>query len=258
MGFNLVGFGEALSSIIDVARELYEIPITPANSYLEKNRAHNYALALAHLYQREGDPDDVYKSIMLSQEAVAASPQALSIMLEPKGVILQGPRQEVPTVNTLAARLDERFQLTGSLADLNYSIELMEKLIEAIPDDDWKDSRAEWQGNIAASLLRRYEQDDEEYRSDSDRAVDFARKSMASISEHSPERASELSALANPLGRRAEDTGNAADLDEAIALLREAMKITPAEHPIHIEIGVNLAMRIFQRSQNSEDLEHAI
>ncbi|KAH7018876.1 CHAT domain-containing protein [Ilyonectria destructans] len=252
---NLVGLAkvtgsqDTLATTIDLAKELYELDATAGDDMLRSYRANNYAVALAHRYWLTGQPDDLHESTRLSEKAVSASSQAASILNMPRGTILRDPGLEVHTLNTLAARLDERFQLTGSLHDLNSSIEMMELLVAAIPWEEWKPVRAEWLLNLAASLQRRYEQDESGSRRDLHRAVELSEEALESAGENVFLLQQAKCTLANALGGRAREMDQMADLDEAIRLFHEAREVTPEEDPDGIEIGVNLAMRLFQKSE---------
>ncbi|KAM5343410.1 hypothetical protein ACJ41O_011947 [Fusarium nematophilum] len=259
--FEESGCETALSSAIDLAKELYdELDATAA---LRSYRANNYAVALAKRYWQKGEPDDLHESTRLGEEAVAASSQAAFILSNPIGTRLSSPGLEVHTLSTLAARLDERFQLTGSLDDLSRSIDIMKRLVAAVPWEGWQASRAEWLGNLAASLQRRYEQSEDESHSDIDQAVDLSREALSLTDENDLHRPSALSTLANALGGRARGTRRM-DIDEAIGLLREAHRITTGNRERGIEIDVNLAIRLFQRydmtdidSESETDLDQA-
>ncbi|KAI8659821.1 CHAT domain-containing protein [Fusarium sp. Ph1] len=148
-----------LDYVISLAQELYELGVTIGNDNGQTQRASNYAKALGHRYWEDGDPEDLHEAIELSDEAVNASPQARSILDRPKGTILHDPSVEIHALNTLAARLEERFQMAGSLGDLDRSIDIRERLIAAVPWEEWQASRVEWRLNLAASLQRRCEQD---------------------------------------------------------------------------------------------------
>ncbi|KAI1311121.1 CHAT domain-containing protein [Xylaria venustula] len=242
-----------LDSAIRIVKKLYEHDATAKNYDLLLSRADRYAGALASRYWERGNPDDLHESIRLSEQVVERSVQAVSILNEPKGTILETPRLEVHALNTLAARLDERFQLSGSLSDLNRSIDIMERLIAAVPQESWKDSRAEWLDNLAASMLRRYDQSEYGPSSDLNRAGDLSREAGELTDKDSKiRRASALCSRALPLRRRAHDTKKMEDLDKAISLLREADRLEPAEHPIAIEVLINLAMCVFQKSEMSD------
>ncbi|KAH8729930.1 CHAT domain-containing protein [Ilyonectria robusta] len=242
------GSQDILATTIDLAKELYELDATAGDNMLRSYRANNYAVALAHRYWLTGQPGDLHESTRLSEDAVYASSQAESILRMSRGTILRDPGLEVHTLNTLAARLDERFQLTGSLHNLNRSIEIMELLVAAIPWEEWKPVRAEWLLNLAASLQRRYEQDESDSRRDLHRAVELSEEALESVGENISMLQKAKCTLANALGGRARGMEQMADLDQAIRLFREAREATSEEDPDCIEIRVNLAMRLFQKS----------
>ncbi|RMJ10438.1 hypothetical protein CDV36_009943 [Fusarium kuroshium] len=252
-----------LDCAIDLAKELYELGITTGHEDRRTRRASNYAKALGHRYWLDGDPEDLHESIRLSEEAVDASPHARFILDRPMGTILHNPSIEIQALNTLAARLEERFQLAGSLSDLNRSIDIRERLIAAVPWEEWKDSWVEWILNLAASLQRRYEQAEGDSRSDIDRAVNLSEEALRYLSQTPLSTTPALCTLAHALGGRAGVTQQVDDLDRAIQLLREAQRNTPANHANSLEIGVNLAMRLFQRydmsdSETTADLDEAM
>ncbi|KAJ4233187.1 hypothetical protein NW759_001968 [Fusarium solani] len=251
-----------LDYALNLARELYELGVTIGNDNRQTQRASNYAKALGHRYWQDGDPEDLHESIRLSDEAVSASPQARSILDRPKGTILHNPSVEIHALNTLAARLEERFQMAGSLGDLDCSIDIRESLIAAVPWEEWQTSRVEWLLNLAASLQRRYEQDEDDSCSDIDRAVELSEEALRYACENSLLTSRALCTLANALGGRAGVTQQANDLDRAIQSLREAQRKIPTNHASGLEIGVNLAMRLFQRyemtdSETTTDLDEA-
>ncbi|KAM6522011.1 hypothetical protein FALCPG4_011705 [Fusarium falciforme] len=252
-----------LDSALNLAQELYELGVTIGNDNRQTQRASNYAKALGHRYWEDGDPEDLHEAIELSDEAVSASPQARSILGKPRGTILLDPSVEIHALNTLAARLEERFQMAESLGDLDRSIDIRERLIAAVPWEEWQASRAEWLLNLAASLQRRYEQDEGDSRSDIDRAVELSEEALRYASENSLLTLRALCTLANALGERAGVTQQVNDLDRAIQSLREAQEKVPTNHAIGLDIGVNLAMRLFQRyemtdSETKTDLDEAM
>ncbi|RSL49523.1 hypothetical protein CEP54_012397 [Fusarium duplospermum] len=246
-----------------LAKELYEFGVIAGHEDRRTPRASNYAKALGHRYWQDGDPEDLYESIRPSEEAVNASPHARSILNRPMGTIIHDPSIEFHALNTLAARLDERFQLAGSLSDLNRSVDIRERLIVAVPWEEWQPSRAEWLLNLAASLQRRYEQAEGDSRSDIDRAVDLSEEALRYLSENLLSATPALCTLAHALGGRAGLTQQVDDLDRAIHLLRKAQENTPVHHSKSLEIGIDLAMRLFQRSQmigseTTTDLDEAM
>ncbi|KAL4724764.1 hypothetical protein ACLX1H_008210 [Fusarium chlamydosporum] len=248
---------EVLERVIQFSRELYEDPAVEDDCILLNRRANNYGKALGDRYWQRGARDDLDESIRLAEEAVTASPQALSILNNPRGITLQQPGLEVHTLNTLAARLDERFQLTGSLRCLKRSIYIMERLILAVDGPNWDDARLEWSGNLAASLQRLYEQSDKGDTGDMNRVVDIYRDILQAMVPDGSQRSKVLLGLGNALAGRHLVTRRLQDLDESIRLLSEARDITSTTDPMNIEVGYNLALRLFQR-RVSNDIEEAI
>ncbi|KAJ4316108.1 hypothetical protein N0V84_008037 [Fusarium piperis] len=260
--FELYGSRHQLDCAINLARELYELGVTNGDDNRRTQRASNYAKALGHRYWEDGNPEDLHRSITLSEEAVDASPQARSILSRPRGTILHNPSFEIHALNTFAGSLEDRFQMAGSLSDLDLSIDIRERLIAAVPWEEWQDSRVEWLLNLAASLQRRYEQDEGDSRGDVDRAVNLSEEALRFASENSPSTSPALCTLANALGGRAGVTQQVNDLDRAIELLRQAQEKTSVNQASSLEIGVNLAMRLFQRyemtdSETTTDLDEA-
>ncbi|KAF4415944.1 hypothetical protein FACUT_12975 [Fusarium acutatum] len=242
---------EALEQAIELCAELYRDSVAREGQLLTR-RANNYAKALGHRYWQQGIREDLDKSIRLSEEAVAASPQAMSILSSPIGTIQQQPGLEVHALNTLAARLDELFQLTGSLESIDRSINIMERLVAAMHGPNWESSRIEWLGNLAASIQRRYEQNEGDTTEDIDRAIQISREALQMMDGIDVRRPSMLCTLANALGGRVFATNDMDSLDEAIRLLREAQDTTSAKEARKVEVCFNLALRLLQRNAASD------
>ena len=239
-----------LNIAVQLAASLYnELDIGSAGRGRRGYRANHYAVALGHRYWADGDPKDLENAIILSGEAIACSETAQRILRGLPVVVSLESAHDVHILNTLAVRLTERFELSGSLSDLNRSIEITRRLIAAVPRIGWEDVHSEWLGNLSASLHRRYEQDESRSSDDLDQAVARAEEALTlSESQGKTQIATELCTLAHPLGRRALATHSIQDLDRAIALLNRAQSITPRRHVRHTEIGLNLAMRLLQKS----------
>ncbi|KAL5588232.1 hypothetical protein FOBRF1_014760 [Fusarium oxysporum] len=253
----IIDDAEVLEQAIELSATLYRDQSVARDGNLLTHRANNYAKALGHRYWQQGIREDLDESIRLSEEAVAASPQAMFILSSPIGTIQQQPGLEVHALSTLAARLDELFQLTGSLESLNRSINIMERLVTAVHGPDWEDSRTEWLGNLAASIQRRYEQNEGDTSEDIDRAIQISREALQMINGNDARRSLMLCTLANALGGRAFATDQTDNLDEAVRLLREAHDITPKKDARNIEVCYNLALRLFQR-HTASDVKEAI
>ncbi|KAN0079702.1 CHAT domain containing protein [Elaphomyces granulatus] len=245
---------KVLCRAIVLAKKLYDG--TSKDDAVLSNRANNYAILLGNRYNsQERQPDDLNKSIELAEEAVDTAPQAGAILHQEKGAIVEKPGDAVHILNTLCGRLEERFLITGSLADLDRAIGIWTKLVEAVSQQDSQGAWPTWLSNLSASLLRRYEQSEKGDPEDLRRSIDLSRKALECIGDNDPYRAEVLCTLTHPLAQRAVEVGDTKGMGEAIKLLSQELLITPDGHPRRIEIGFNLAMRLFQCSQMTSNSE---
>jgi hypothetical protein len=246
--------GGILRSAIVLAKKLYDS--TSKDDIVLSKRANNYAILLGHRYNSQNEPDDLNKSIELAEEAVAASRQAGTILHYEQGTIVEEAGDATHILNTLCGRLEERFKVKGSLADLNRAIDIWTKLVEAVPLEKSQGARPTWLSNLSSGFLRRYEQSENGEPDDLRRSIDLSREALESIGDKDPKREDALCMVAHSLTQRAVEFNDTNDMDEAIKLLSQAQEIAP--HGRKIEIGVNLALRLFQYSQmtftsNSEE-----
>lgn len=147
-------------------------------------------------------------------------------------------------INTLFSRLEARFLAKGSLTDLNQAIELWEKLIELVSEEQSDGDWPYWLGNLSSALLRRYERDPDGNSKDLDRSIDLSEMALGFVVKYDPRRVDALSAAAHSLARRGSDHDNIDDVDKAIGLLSQAHGIAPT-----VVTGFNLGFRLFQASQ---------
>ena len=241
---------------LQLAQQLYaETSTSEASRRRRGYRAHRYSVALGHQYWADGDPKHLDDAIRFSEKAFACSEAAQRILRGLPVTTTVESDHDVHILNTWAARLGERFELAGSLLDLNLAINIMERLISAVRQSGWEDLHAEWLGNLSAHLHRRFEQDESGSTNDVDRAITLAEKALAICERRDDGQiVTALYALAHPLGGRASATGSTRGLDEAIAHLRRAQSITSSsQQSRNVEIGFNLAMRLQQKSQIAAD-----
>jgi tetratricopeptide (TPR) repeat protein len=243
-----------LRRAIVLAKKLYDSNLK-TKTILSK-RATNYALLLGHRNNSsQREPDDLNKSIELAEEAVAASLQANAIIHQEQGTIVKGSGDWIHIINTLCWRLEERFLVMGSLADLDRAIGIWETLIKAVAQEDSQGARPTWLSNLSGGLLRRYEQNEKGDPKDLRRSIDLSREALRSIGRGDPKRVEVVCMHAHALAQRGVEFDDSKDMDKAIELLHGVYSYPPNSHRA-IEVGFNLAMRLFQRSQmksNSEE-----
>ncbi|RFU24738.1 hypothetical protein B7463_g11602, partial [Scytalidium lignicola] len=242
-----------LRSAIVLTKKLYDS--TSKDDVALCKRANNYAILLGHRYNSsQREIDDLDKSIRLAEEAVATSPQAGAILHQEQGTIEEEPGDAVHILNTLCSRLEARFLIMGSLADLNRAINIWTKLVDTVSHEESQGARPTWLSNLSSGLLRRYEQSEKGDPEDLRRSIDLSREALEYIDDKDPRRAEVLCMLAHPLAQRAIEADDTKAMDAAINLLWQAHEISPKSH--EIEIGFSLGLRLFQASKmmsNSEE-----
>ena len=83
-----------------------------------------------------------------------------------------------------------------------------------------------------------------------DRGIDLLRRAVNAAPGHES-LAEWLSALPTALLIRYEQAGTRADLDEAVAAAREAVRLTPADHPGRTALLANLAAALARRYERT-------
>jgi tetratricopeptide (TPR) repeat protein len=218
--------------------------------------SNNLAANLSKRFNLLGNMADLNAAITISQWVVNAMPEAVEILSASEVTVSRGKYSEgVKRLNNLANRLSDRFDHTGSLNDLNLSIEIYEKVIAALPDHP---SQPGWLSNLSSALCTRYERTLQV--KDLTRGLELAEIALYTLGEGHVHRASALRMLGVQLAKKSKEFGDPKDLDRAIECFEQAMEITA--HPDEqILTGTNLAMYVFIRAMETrsiEDLNRAI
>lgn len=198
---------------------------------------HNLGTALLHYYELSGQP-------VLLEQALELHRRALQVTLPAHShypVCAEG------LANALLFRFENHDDEDAAEQSARLRRATLAHLSEAHP------MRARVQANLAGVLLRRAERsgDTQNLRE----AEDLIRAALRSTKRGAPARPLRLNALAVILGRRdqAEDAGEADDLQEACALLREAIEIAPDGFAYSAMFRSNLAAFLITRYER----EHA-
>jgi tetratricopeptide (TPR) repeat protein len=154
------------------------------------------------------------------------------------------PAQAMASYN-LAVRLLGRYRETGKVEDLNRAIEDGRNAVDRTPPDDpERADRLTITGNVLSERFNRLG-----CRTDLDEAiVVFAQ--VADMPPGHADRGGHLCNLATALRRRDE----AGDLNQAIILGREAVRLTPADHRHRPNVLTNLANSLHERFDRDGDL----
>ena len=187
-------------------------------------------------------PSDVSAAIDLLRQSLSAAPPA-------------DPNRAVRLAN-LATALRLRFEQSGSVADLDESVQVAQDAA-ATPADN--SDRSLILINLATSLRLRFEQSGSV--ADLDQAIAVAREAVAATPAAHPSRADRLSDLATALRLRFGFTGDAADLNESVQEAREAVAAAPDDHPDRAVILSNLSTALqarFEITGSTSDLDEAV
>ncbi|KAH6603228.1 hypothetical protein Trco_008003 [Trichoderma cornu-damae] len=161
-------------------------------------------------------------------------------------------------LSSLGSYLAQRFEQTGSMADLNRAISVADEAIDGSPRGDPL-YHASHLSSLGNHLGQRFEQTGS--MADLNRAISVASEAVDAIPRSHPVRASYLGGLGKHLCRRFERTGSTADLDRAVGVAREAVDASPRKHPSYALNLHTLAITLTCRSArtgSADDLDQAI
>jgi len=160
-------------------------------------------------------------------------------------------------LSNLGGALWSRAKRTGTIADLDGAIEIIQSLLIAIADDH--PNRAAFLSNIGVALQVRYGLSGN--IADLDEAIEATQAAITATPEDSPARPVYLSNLALALRVRFSVLGGGADLDKAVEAARAAMAVTSDDHSKRAEHLANLGAVLltrFKRIGSRADLDEAI
>ena len=145
--------------------------------------------------------------------------------------------------DTIGVGLLRRFDCTGSLDDLNESIELERKVIALTPENH--SNMAIYANTLGIGLFRRFERIG--FLDDLNESIEWGRKAITLI----PDNHSNMAIYANTLGvgllRRFGRTGSTNDLNESIELERKAIVLIPDNHSNMATYAITLGIGLFCR-----------
>lgn len=187
---------------------------------------------------------DLAQGIQLEEEAIALTavdhPYRLDIMIN------------------LGLGLQKRFMRTGSMNDLDRSIELTETALPLIPAGD-PSSRIIALHNLGLSLEKRSERTGSSI--DLARSIESSEQAVNLVPFGHPNRPACLDNLGCALHRRFERAGTTEDLNRSIELMEEGIAATPSRHPFRPKCLNNLGSALTRRFQymgSMADLTRAI
>jgi CHAT domain-containing protein len=193
-------------------------------------------------YQTHGEVGDLNRAITLLEQAVVASEDSA-----------------VPSecLNNLGLALHARYERSGSMADVERSIELHRQAIEKLPPDAPQLGGC-WQ-NLSMSLQARA--DRTRRPADLNEAIRASEQAVARTPDGDPTRADVLNSLGVRYSSRHERTKNADDVKRAIATLEQARAAASKGHPAWTGILNNLGQAYsyaYLQGKDAADLHSAV
>ncbi|RXW22602.1 hypothetical protein EST38_g3234 [Candolleomyces aberdarensis] len=161
------------------------------------------------------------------------------------------------SLNTLGRALMDRYQFSGTMANLEEAISVYREVLPLQPSSH--PNRLHTLFSLGNALLGRHWRTGN--MADLEEAVSLHREALELRPLPNPDRSFSLTGLGSILADRHRCTGNMADLEEAISLHREAVELLPPLHPYRIVSLTNLGDALMDRHRRTAtvaDLEEAI
>ncbi len=197
-------------------------------------------------FEIRSDENDLHRAVQAGEAALSSLPDL---------------EQQLWMSNNLAFTLTRRFDRLGALDDLTRSIDLLRRVVAAVPAN----SSMLW--NLGYALNRRFENLGAE--ADMHEAVNVARAAVQA-SEDGAMRRENLRNLGNALNNRFSWSGGIEDINESVSALRQAVdglgpELPPMSQAMHLSDLAN-ALRLrfghtrdrFARRGETTDLDEAI
>jgi Tetratricopeptide repeat len=153
-------------------------------------------------------------------------------------------------LNNWAMALQERYNSTGDLTDLDQSIEAVE---QALAHPHSPSDSPGFSNNLGIGLLRRYDRTGAP--KDLERAIESFKRAIADTPSGSPARSTFLSGLAAAWKTRYERTGKLDDLDEAIRVWEQALQHSQSRSPESARLLTSLGNGLVDRHARNGDLQ---
>ncbi|KAF9069369.1 CHAT domain-containing protein [Rhodocollybia butyracea] len=206
-------------------------------------------------FQETGHLGDLHESIQLSQDALLLHPLGSSF----RGSLLRnlGHQLRGYSLNSLALALQDRFQQTSHLEDLDESIQLNQDALLLFPKG--RPDRGLSLNNLGMGLWKRFQQTG--HLGDLNESIQLNRDVLLLHPVGHQFHGISLNNLSLGLQNRFQQTGHLEDLDEAIKLNRDALLLHPVGHQVRGFLLSNLSVGLqnrFEQTGHLEDLDESI
>ncbi|KAF6755177.1 CHAT domain-containing protein [Ephemerocybe angulata] len=154
---------------------------------------------------------------------IAALRRAVAVAQE------HAPDELASTLTNLGTALMTSFQYQGELSHLEEAISVTQTSILLTPDDS--SMAATQYNNLGVMFHMHYPRVDKPF-SDLEEAIEAGRKAVDLTSDSDPDKPARLHNLGTCYHDLFQRRRSSADLDECIALIKKAVKLTPKDHPM--------------------------
>lgn len=201
------------------------------------------AALLGTRFEQEGHVEDLNASIPYTESVL----QLMS----------NDDRDRPVQLHNLATRLAQRAQFTGVLNDLDDAIDYEQHALRLARQSD--PERVNWLRGLSQSLGMRFKMGSKNLQ-DIQQAIDLSRQAAETVDRDDMQmRAALANTLSNLLGNKYEQDGEAANLDEAIDVLRQVLQGSlPVSSPARgfLEFGLGNVLRArYLHTRDATDLE---
>ncbi len=194
--------------------------------------------AAAQTFEAAGSADitQLTKLVDLWRHIVSATPD--------------GDTHRTARLTALGGVLRQRYETTGTLADLDAAAEAIRSALETAPSDH--PDRASWLNTMLVVSYDRFERTGT--TADLDAVIGALRATLDALGENHHDRGRYLPMLSRRLRERFERTRTSADLDAAIAAARAASGVVPDDQTIRTARLVELSGLLYERFRRAAGL----
>ncbi|KAJ7913657.1 CHAT domain-containing protein [Mycena leptocephala] len=243
--YELNGDLDDINEAIKLQRRSLELRPSPHPNRIES--LVHLGIEMCRLYERRGDTTHSEEAIRLLREALELCPS---------------PPRRATILDTLAVALRTRYIRRGNPNDIDEAIRLQREALKLRESPNLR--RDSSLNNLAGAIQTRYQNHTQRVPKDINEAIQLYREAVelcGSESSHLDGQSMFLNNLAGAIHERYEHEPDRNDIDEAINLHRDSLKLRPSPHPLRSTSLHNLAEAIhtrFKRMGDSTDIYEVI
>ncbi|KAJ7026483.1 CHAT domain-containing protein [Mycena alexandri] len=244
--YELNGDMDDINEAIKLQRRSLELRPSPHPNRIES--LVHLGIEMCRLYERRGDTTHSEEAIRLLREALELCPS---------------PPRRATILSTLAVALRRRYIRRGNPNDIDEAIRLQREALKLRESPNLRRDSS-LLNNLAGAIQTRYQNHTQRVSKDINEAIQLYREAVELCGSESSNLESQsmfLNSLAGAIHERYEHEPDRNDIDEAINLHRDSLKLRPLPHPLRSTSLHNLAEAIhtrFKRMGDSTDIYEVI